>query len=183
MLDSWCCSCFLPNWQFPLFRISNWQTGEKLMQKSGSQCEAICWEDWENLQRLVWERVKVEQKSCSDRFCASAAWLVEPLASLRLLADRQIVGGRRARPSRPGRPRRPSRPAAPPTTKGSRRRNRYFGGPGKCQNRSSLPRDKMSQPQTSNLTPAVRVQFWRFFEVTIIARNRVEIGGWKVLGK
>ena len=69
----------------------------------------------------VRERVKVERKSCSDRFCASAAWLVEPLASLRLLADRQIVGGRRARPSRPGRPRRPSRLAPPPTTQGSRR--------------------------------------------------------------
>ena len=40
---------------------------------------------------------------------------------LRLLADRQIVGGRGARPSRPGRPRRPSRLAPPPTTQGSRR--------------------------------------------------------------
>ena len=165
--------CFIPAFDFAaklaIFRsdfseLAIGKLEKKLMQKSGSKFAAICREDWREFAR---DREEIE-KAPTDFVPGFCAWLAESLASAywRLDQQRQIVGGRRARPSRPGRPRRPSRPAPPPTTKGSRRNRHVLGGnvePKKMRRGQNRSLSRPRQLQTSR--SPVRICHWRFIEV------------------
>ena len=113
----------LPNWLSD--RFSELAIG-KLTRSSRKRQESKCGAFAEKIGNNLRER-KMEKGWRNGKSWKTATDFVPSLpgtsraSCLRLLADRQIVGGRGARPSRPGRPRRPSRLAPPPTTQGSRR--------------------------------------------------------------